>query len=191
MCGTRRKNLSLVLCGVVVVVGGTSACRQESSDAPAGVTKTTAVGRATRRAYNGAPPVIPHDSFGMACVSCHTGTGTAIPNVGFAPPSPHDETPGMSAASNCKQCHVFRQTEELFVENRFVGMPQDLRRGSRLFNGAPPVIPHGILMRENCAACHSGPAARAELLCSHPERTNCRQCHVSAADVGSFVRHEP
>jgi cytochrome c-type protein NapB len=33
-------------------------------------------------------------------------------------------------------------------------------------------------MRENCAACHTGPAAREEIRTSHPERTRCRQCHV-------------
>jgi cytochrome c-type protein NapB len=33
-------------------------------------------------------------------------------------------------------------------------------------------------MRENCAACHSGPGARAEIITTHPERVRCRQCHV-------------
>ena len=39
-------------------------------------------------------------------------------------------------------------------------------------------IPHPLQLRENCLACHGGPAARAELRTTHPERVRCRQCHV-------------
>jgi cytochrome c-type protein NapB len=101
-----------------------------------------------------------------------------VPGLGFAPQSPHDLTPGMSAASRCQQCHVYTTTASLFVESGFDGAPQDLRKGDRLYSGAPPVAPHGEFMRENCLACHAGPAARAELVCTHPERTRCLQCHA-------------
>ncbi len=53
---------------------------------------------------------------------------------------------------------------------------------------APPVIPHQLLMRENCAACHTGPAAREEIRCTHPERVRCAQCHVEATTTVEFVR---
>jgi hypothetical protein len=42
-------------------------------------------------------------------------------------------------------------------------------------------------MRENCAACHTGPAAREEIRTTHPERIRCRQCHVP---VGSRTEFE-
>ena len=140
--------------------------------------KTAAVERATRRLFDGAPPTIPHAALGAACVSCHHEEGVAVEGLGFSPPSPHEATEGMSAVARCEQCHVYRQTDRVWIESRFVGLPQDLRRGSRLFDGAPPTLPHGKLMRENCRACHSGPAAREEIRTDHPERVRCEQCHV-------------
>ncbi len=109
-----------------------------------------------------------------------------MPGVGFSPPSPHDLTPGLSTEANCRQCHVFIQTPELFVASRFTGMPQDLRRGERLFEGAPPVIPHKLFMREDCNACHTGTAAREEIRTSHPERARCRQCHAAQLTTEPF-----
>jgi cytochrome c-type protein NapB len=66
----------------------------------------------------------------------------------------------------------------ILVANDFAPFPQDLRKGDRLYPQAPPVIPHGVFMREDCAACHEGVPGRPEIRCSHPERMNCRQCHV-------------
>ncbi len=153
-----------------------------------GALKTTATLRADRRAFDGAPPVIPHGELGAACTSCHTVRGMAVPELGFAPPLPHGETSGLSDASRCTQCHVFRREESLYVASSFAGLRQDLRRGERQHDVAPPVVPHPIFMRENCAACHAGPAAREEIRTSHPDRENCRQCHVSAATELVFAR---
>ncbi|HEX9732152.1 MAG TPA: hypothetical protein VGG06_09225, partial [Thermoanaerobaculia bacterium] len=114
-----------------------------------GVTKSAASERALRRAFDGAPPVIPHAAFGP-CGSCHSDSGMAVEGVGFSPPSPHARTKGMSAVSRCQQCHVFQTTRAVFADNGFDGLRQDLRRGRRLNALAPPVIPHQILMRENC-----------------------------------------
>ena len=150
--------------------------------------KSGAAERAARRAYDGAPPVVPHVPFGMACVACHTDQAVQVPGVGLSPPMPHAETPGMSRESNCRQCHVFRQTQEVLIESGFVGLAQDLERGDRPYPGAPPRISHGIFMREACAACHAGPAAREELRFTHPERSRCVQCHVPAGAVEDFVR---
>ena len=152
--------------------------------------KTAAASRAERRAYDGAPPVIPHENFGTTCTQCHGMEGVAVEGTGFSPPSPHEATSGMSATSRCRQCHVFRETETFFVDNSFVGLRQDLRRGRRLYDGAPPVIPHKILMRENCHACHAGPAAREEIRTSHPERARCRQCHVERMTNEVFVDNQ-
>lgn len=148
--------------------------------------KSSAVERAERRAYDGAPPTIPHAPFGAACSACHTPAGMEVPDVGFAPPSPHAETAGLGLAARCTQCHVFRQTEQLFVPSQFTGLRQDLRQGRRLNPLAPPVMPHSVFMRENCLACHSGPAAREEIRTPHPERARCAQCHVEQRSTGLF-----
>ncbi len=153
-----------------------------------GAHKTAALARAGRRAFDGAPPVIPHDFFGMACTHCHDKDGLSLPDVGFAPPMPHEPTKGMSAVSRCRQCHVFRKTSEVFRKNSFAGLRQDLRAGRRLHGYAPPVMPHPVFMRENCLACHTGPAAREEIRCSHPERSRCTQCHVPKTTVTTFAR---
>ena len=86
------------------------------------------------------------------------------------------------------QCHVFKRTDEVFRDSEFVGLAQDLRRGQQLHEFAPPVIPHQLLLRENCQACHTGPAAREEIRCSHPERPRCVQCHVAARVTDVFTR---
>jgi cytochrome c-type protein NapB len=142
--------------------------------------KSSASKRAERRAYDGAPPVVPHQDFSASCVVCHTTTGIEVQGVGFSPPMPHALTPGLGATSNCRQCHAFKTVETVFVESGWSGLPQDLRRGERMYPGAPPVVPHGHFMREDCAACHTGPAAREEIRCKHPERIRCTQCHVQA-----------
>lgn len=154
----------------------------------AGATKSSATVRAARRAYDGAPPVIPHAPIGADCVACHDARGMAVPELGFAPPSPHVDTPGIGPTSRCVQCHVQRASDELFVPSSFLGLAQDLRRAARATPGAPPVLPHGTFLRENCAACHAGPAAREEVRCTHPERVRCTQCHVPRLVEGRFER---
>ncbi len=139
---------------------------------------TPSAERAARRAYDGAPPVIPHESMKAKCITCHTVQGEKVPNMGFAAANPHNNSSVAGRTQNCRQCHLFQKTKEQFAESMFVGMPQTIEGGSRAYPGAPPVIPHSRLMRENCQACHSGPAARKEILCKHTTRTNCRQCHL-------------
>ena len=165
------------------------ACTPPADDpGTGGVVKTAALERAERRAYDGAPPIIPHDNFGMTCTQCHDLKGMEVENVGFAPPSPHEKTVGMSAFSRCRQCHVFSVADDIFKGNAFAGLEQDLRRGARLNPFAPPTLPHKTFMRENCTACHSGPAAREEIRTDHPERPRCRQCHVPVETRATFVR---
>lgn len=151
-----------------------------------GITKTAPDLRADRRLFDGAPPVIPHPPFGAACIACHHREGVAVPDVGFAPPSPHSPEALAGALQRCQQCHVFQETDPPFVDNSFVGLRQDLRLGRRLYDGAPPVIPHRVFMRENCSACHSGAAAREAIRTSHPERANCQQCHVEQTTTARF-----
>lgn len=137
------------------------------------------------RAFDGAPPVIAHETFGAACESCHHPNGPRVPELGYAPRSPHQETAGMQF-SRCQQCHVFQNAEGVWRSSTFEGLPQPTVFAHRAHPLAPPTIPHPVFMRENCLACHDGPAARDAIRTDHPERTRCRQCHVEQATTGRF-----
>lgn len=160
-----------------LILGLISCNRSEKDEDIASPELTETSVRSARRAFDGAPPVIPHEPLGAACITCHTETGKLVPNMAFAPANPHGE---LGNFRNCKQCHVFRQGDDRFAQTTFVGQPVALRLGERLFPGAPPTIPHSLLMRNNCLACHSGPTARPEIRCTHTERVNCVQCHVES-----------
>jgi len=179
-----------ILLALLAGCGGEAEGGDERVEVPGreGAMKTAAHERARRRAFDGAPPVIPHESFGAECASCHGQRGVHVPELGFAPPSPHAATPGLSLLSRCTQCHVFAETTGVFVASSFAGRPQDLRRGERAYEGAPPVVPHAAFLRENCLACHSGPAAREEIRTTHPERENCLQCHALEGGRRDFTR---
>jgi len=136
--------------------------------------------RASRRAFNGAPPVIPHpaeNTTDAACYACH-GNGVTLT--------------GMKASvmshpflGNCVQCHApmapapFRSIDTT-VDTSFVGLPAP-QQGKRASLGAPPTIPHSRWMRDNCHACHGGPDGWAGMESTHPWRTNCTQCHAPSA----------
>ncbi len=137
--------------------------------------------RAERRAYDGAPPIIPHPPLGGTCTNCHAEQARILPGVGVAPPNPHLHTPGLSSVARCQQCHVFKNADTVFVASSFQPLRQEHRRGDRLYPGAPPTVPHALFMREDCNACHDGPTARPEIRCSHPERLHCLQCHAGTA----------
>ncbi len=134
--------------------------------------------RSERRAYNGAPPVIPHavDTLGTdACLACHGG-GVRLQGVTARPAShPYYE--------NCVQCHappppdIF--TETVFAANFFDGVKAPLE-GARAWTGAPPVIPHTTWMRDNCLACH-GPDGWPGMETTHPWRDSCQQCHAPSS----------
>lgn len=173
---------------VLLLAAGCGGGEEPAATPGSAVQKSAATVRAARRAFDGAPPTIPHGSMGVDCTSCHDAEGIAVSGLGFAPPMPHERTAGLSALSRCTQCHVYRATDELFVASTFEGLVQDLRRGERAHEAAPPRLPHALFLRENCTACHAGPAAREEIRCSHPERKNCLQCHVPVARAGEFER---
>ena len=142
------------------------------------------------RAIYGAPPTIPHEvsssSIGSGmCLKCHENGGFVKKYNAFAPITPHPEK------INCMQCHVEVRTNQVFVASSWKSdNAPDI--GNAALEGSPPIIPHQIQLRENCLSCHAGPSAVAELRTTHPERVNCRQCHVvnnqKIADIGSFVR---
>jgi nitrate reductase cytochrome c-type subunit len=138
----------------------------------------------SRRAYAGAPPVIPHDagSNGVInddCLSCHKDGGFVPEYNAYTPLSPHPEM------LNCRQCHVEQVVEGEFVKSEWI-QPDLPKRGRQAIPGGPLTIPHSLQLRDNCLACHAGPQAVVEIKTSHPERENCRQCHVVDHDLPLF-----
>lgn len=145
------------------------------------------------RAYHGAPPSIPHpvkdtrSMGGNTCLQCHQNGGFVAKFNAFAPVTPHPEK------VNCKQCHVEQNTQTLFKGTNFEKISTPSVGNNNALQGSPPIIPHQIQMRENCLACHAGPSAPKEIRVTHPERINCRQCHVpnnkEVTDIGIFKRN--
>ncbi len=104
----------------------------------------------------------------------------------YAPVTPHPEL------VNCRQCHVVEKTDGLFKGFTYNEVIAPKTGVNNALNGSPPVIPHQIQLHENCLSCHAGPSAPKEIRVSHPERINCRQCHVlnnkETTDIGVFKR---
>ncbi len=130
------------------------------------------------RAYPGAPPSIPHpleaerNMGAKTCLKCHQNGGFVKKFNASAPITPHPEY------VNCRQCHVAQKTQSLFIASNFKKIEAPSVGNNNALLGSPPMIPHQIRMRESCLSCHAGPSAPKEIRVSHPERVNCRQCHV-------------
>ena len=137
------------------------------------------------RAYPGAPPSIPHALLsekgigGKSCLQCHENGGYVEQFKAFAPVTPHPEM------LNCRQCHTAPKTTDKFKGINWKKIPHPETDVSAL-QGSPPVIPHSLQMRENCLACHAGPAAPKEIKVTHAIRINCRQCHVPVQDFSTL-----
>lgn len=136
-----------------------------------------------RRAYPGAPPAIPHaemngSDYGPApCLGCHRNGGFVPQFKAFAPITPHPEL------GACNQCHVAAGEGSAFRATEFIAAAEPPINQEYL-NGAPPPIPHGLDMRNNCLSCHASPSAPKEIRTDHPERVNCRQCHAATVENG-------
>ena len=142
------------------------------------------------RAFYGAPPTVPHPiaegGIGAnACLKCHENGGFVDKYQAFTPVTPHPEK------SNCVQCHVRVKTTSLFIPSSWKGVEAP-EIGNQALQGSPPIVPHPLQMRENCLSCHAGSSAVKEIRTTHPERINCRQCHVinekKPEDIGNFKR---
>ncbi len=141
--------------------------------------------RQSRRAYDGAPPIVPHpvaQGSAAVCIACHS-EARQIGDV-VAPAISHP------VYTSCTQCHVSSKglgsewnTSEydLHTGNRFTGDHQP-RKGTQAYPDAPHTIPHTLHMRQNCLSCH-GPLGTSPIRTDHPERQSCTQCHVPSADV--------
>lgn len=134
--------------------------------------------RAQRRAYDGAPPTVPHDITERGapdCLVCHEKGAT----IGGK------RAPVMSHAryTSCPQCHVpanapLLPPREDATPNEFVGL-ESSGPGTRAWPGAPPTIPHSTQMRSECSSCH-GVGGPNGIRTTHPSRKSCTQCHVPA-----------
>lgn len=144
------------------------------------------------RAFYGAPPSVPHplnndrNVGGNSCLKCHENGGFVEKWSAYTPVTPHPEM------TNCRQCHVTQNASTLFKPGNFAKVDAPQAGINNALISSPPIIPHQIQMRENCLSCHAGPSAAKEIRVSHPERVNCRQCHVpnnkKLADIGNFKR---
>ena len=136
----------------------------------------------TLRQYPGSPPRIPHKvdlTFSgneTDCLSCHAKGGYSPEFGKFVPVTPHPEN------TLCYQCHGQVTTTAMFVETDWQSITPP-RLGLSFLSSSPPPIPHSLQMRENCIACHTGPAAVAEIQIEHAARGDCRQCHATAVQT--------
>jgi cytochrome c-type protein NapB len=134
--------------------------------------------RANIRAYEGAPPTIPHpidEQNPGSCLACHRDGLVVEGRVARAI--------SHATYTNCTQCHVTmepRFEKPPAPDNAFVGYRLDRKR-EQAWQGAPPVIPHSVWMRDRCESCH-GVAGLPGLRTTHPERGQCTQCHVSRTE---------
>ncbi len=142
------------------------------------------------RAFYGAPPTVPHPieegSIGAKdCLKCHQNGGFVDKFQAYTPVTPHPDK------ANCVQCHVQVKTTSFFVPSSWVSNSAP-HTGNQALKGSPPTVPHSLQLRENCLSCHAGPSAVKEIRTTHPERVNCRQCHVinekKTTDIGTFKR---
>lgn len=150
------------------------------------------VDRSRVRAYDSAPPVIPHgitQSSAVSCLACH-GQGIIVGDrIATKVSHPH--------YTNCTQCHVEGERTQtpwattILAENDFQGIGR-AGPGTRAWPGAPPTIPHTTWMRQDCTSCH-GLIARPGIRTTHPWLTNCTQCHAPSAqlDQVEFLKDQP
>jgi len=110
--------MALRLLVILLAVCTVPACGRRGEPSPGVVPSFV---RTERRGYLGAPPVIPHRPRQEACVKCHTAKPLEVADFGLAPVNPHLHDKGLSEASRCVQCHVFRTTNAVFVANSFRG----------------------------------------------------------------------
>ena len=153
------------------------------------------------RAYPGAPPSVPHgltaEEFrNGGCNTCHERGGFSQRFGAYAPVAPHPELqpclqchagtselmdlplPGADPDALCRQCHAaIASRRAAMTELNWRPAPWPALANVSELSGPPP-IPHDLQMRTNCLTCHVGAGAVEELRTDHPERINCRQCHV-------------
>lgn len=162
------------------------------------------------RAYPGAPPRIPHgltpaETLRGGCKTCHERGGYSQRFGAYVPVTPHPEMgqclqchvgdarllatplPAMDPSARCRQCHSAGGMMWKDSASSFKPLPWP-QLASHSPEHSPPPIPHTLELRGNCLSCHSAPAGVKEIRTKHPERANCRQCHVETTAADEFVR---
>jgi nitrate reductase (cytochrome), electron transfer subunit len=136
--------------------------------------------RQLNRAFNGAPPTVPHpidQLSSQSCLVCH--------GEGFVTSTLRASKMSHQFLENCTQCHVEQNAKHLpsaeFKESTFVGLPAPFE-GHRAYPGAPPTIPHSTWMRVDCLSCH-GVNSIYGIRTTHPWRDSCLQCHAPSAEL--------
>ena len=148
--------------------------------------------RLRTRAFDGAPPVVPHvieQQSAASCLACHRDGMHLGDRIATRISHPH--------FANCTQCHVEAASSVPLNEtpdsgerlNGFTGL---LRAGpgTRAMTGAPPTIPHTTHLRSDCMSCH-GLIARPGLRTTHPWLQNCVQCHAAASELSQLLPPQP
>jgi cytochrome c-type protein NapB len=197
--------------GVFRTQPGTLAIDPSPGSRRAAHPRTLATFRALR-AYPGAPPRIPHgltpdETRNGGCKTCHERGGYSQRFGAYVPVTPHPEMgmclqchvgdaqlmsnplPATDPNARCRQCHApgVKRWRDSSLDWSPLPWPDLPAR-----TGAPPPIPHSLQLRGNCLACHSAPSAVAEIRTPHPERSNCRQCHVEGnLKAGEFGSPQP
>lgn len=144
--------------------------------------------RSERRAYDGAPPTIPHAiraDGAFECLACHDRGAVVAGNR--APAMSHERH------DNCTQCHappsgLRAPPPPPLASNTFVGLAP-ASSGARAWPGAPPVIPHTTTMRSVCTSCH-GVAGALGMRSTHPWRASCTQCHAPSSQLDQRPTNE-
>ena len=149
-----------------------------------GVVLAAPEGSSPRPYVDRPPSPVPHDNYGFACVKCHTHEGKEVRGIGRVTPLPHRDP---RLLDRCQMCHVYEISETTFAESDFVPFVPP-PRPAPVPTGEPNVIPHRMLLHGNCIACHTGDGVGSAPVTDHPERTNCRQCHVPQVAAGEFPR---
>ncbi|TPV94154.1 MAG: hypothetical protein B7733_16930 [Myxococcales bacterium FL481] len=161
-----------------------------------GLTEALAA-RRERRAFDGAPPVIPHpigQQEEPSCMACHEDA-LVLHSGHVASAVSHRDL------KSCVQCHPATaplmplaaddplRATAMFGANTFAGL-ESPSHGRRAHAVAPPEIPHSTVMRDNCLSCHGDKGAHP-LRSSHPERQSCAQCHTASATLDQRELWDP
>ena len=119
---------AVLLCGLLLISCGGDVAETVPIERPE---------RASLRAYHGAPPIIPHEVVSRKrCMACHA-PGQQVAGRVVAPVTPHPEW------RECNQCHVPRQTDEVFAGNGLEGLAEP-ERTVMASPFLPPYIPHRL-----------------------------------------------
>ena len=140
--------------------------------------------RQRNRAFNGAPPTIPHTIEQMSSVSC-----MACHREGIQTATLRAAKMSHKYYANCTQCHVESSAKDVssvgFPQSEFEGLKAP-EAGPRAFAGAPPQIPHSTWMRESCLSCHGFTSERG-IRTTHPWQQNCTQCHAASSELDQVL----